>query len=129
MKYYNKIVAVLAIIIGSMSIVTGLRVIGGFFDPGYQYFSTLVSYNVIMGAVSVIAGVYIWQQNRNALIYSGIITGSHIIVLLLLLTIFNDVISDHSIGAMSFRSIAWIIITLVVWKVKTRMQEVESNYK
>ena len=37
MKYLNKIVAAIAIIIGSMAIVTGLRVIGGFFDPGYQY--------------------------------------------------------------------------------------------
>ena len=121
MKYLNKVVAMIAIIIGSMSIVTGLRVIGGFFDPGYQYFLTLVSYNVFMGAVSVIAGIYIWQRNKNALLYSKIITAAHIIVLLLLLTIFNDIISDHSIGAMAFRSIAWVIITLVVWKGKTKI--------
>ena len=127
MKYLNKAVAVIAIIIGSMAVITGLRVIGGFFDPGYQYFLTLVSYNVIMGAVSVIVGIYIWLQNRNALIYSGIITAAHIIVLLLLLTIFSDVISDHSIGAMVFRSVVWIIFTLVVWKGKTKVQEVKSK--
>lgn len=127
MKYLNKSVAVIAIIIGSMSVVTGLRVIGGFFDPGYQYFLTLVSYNVIMGAVSVIAGIYIWQRNKNALLYSKIITAIHFIVLLLLLTIFSDVISDHSIGAMLFRSVVWIIFTLVVWKGKTKVQEVESK--
>ena len=127
MKYLNKAVAVIAIIIGSMAVITGLRVIGGFFDPGYQYFLTLVSYNVIMGAVSVIVGIYIWLQNRNALIYSGIITAAHIIVLLLLLTIFSDVISDHSIGAMVFRSVVWIIFTLVVWKGKTKIQEAESK--
>ena len=127
MKYLNKAVAVIAIIIGSMAVITGLRVIGGFFDPGYQYFLTLVSYNVIMGAVSVIVGIYIWLQNRNALIYSGIITAAHIIVLLLLLTIFSDVISDHSIGAMLFRSVVWIIFTLVVWKGKTKVQEVKSK--
>jgi hypothetical protein len=120
MKYLNKIVAVIAIIIGSMSIVTGLRVIGGFFEPGYQYFLTLVSYNVIMGAVSVIAGIYIWQRNKNSLLYSKIITAAHIIVLVLLLTIFSDVISDHSIGAMIFRSIAWLIFTFILWKAKFR---------
>jgi hypothetical protein len=122
MKYLNKAVAVIAIIIGSMAVITGLRVIGGFFDPGYQYFLTLVSYNVIMGVVSVIVGIYIWLQNRNALIYSGIITAAHIVVLLLLLTIFSDVISDHSIGAMVFRSVAWIVITIIVWKGKSKIQ-------
>lgn len=121
MKYFTKIVAVLAIVIGIMAVVTGLRVIVGFFDPGYQYFLTLVSYNVIMGAVSLIVGIYIWQRNKNALLYSNIITAAHIIVLLLLLTIFNYIISDHSIGAMAFRSIAWVIITLVVWKGKTKI--------
>ena len=120
MKYFNKIVAVLAIVIGIMAVVTGLRVIGGFFDPGYQYFLTLVSYNVIMGAVSVIVGIYVWQRNKNALLYSKFITAAHIIVLLLLLTIFNNVISEHSIGAMTFRSIAWIIFTFILWKAKSR---------
>lgn len=127
MKYINKVVAVIAIIIGSMSVVTGLRVIGGFFDPGYHYFLALVSYNVIMGAVSVIAGIYIWQRNKYALLYSKIITAAHVIVLLLLLTIFSEVISDHSIGAMIFRSVVWIIFTLFVWKGITKAQEVERK--
>jgi hypothetical protein len=127
MRTIIRIVAIFAIAIGIMAVISGLRVIGGFFNPGYQYYLTLVSYNVIMGAVSVIAGIYIWQRNKNALLYSKIITAAHIIVLLLLLTIFNDIISDHSIGAMAFRSIAWIIITLVVWKGKTKVQEVESK--
>lgn len=127
MKNDYKIVSVFVIIIGIMSVITGLRVIGGIFDPGYQYYLTLVSYNVIMGAVSVIAGIYIWQRNKNALLYSKIITAAHVIVLISLLTIFNDVISKHSIGAMTFRSIAWIIITLVVWKGKSKIQVEESN--
>ncbi len=127
MKHDIKIVSAIAIIIGIMSVITGLRVIGGFFDPGYQYYLTLVSYNVIMGAVSVIAGIYIWQRNRNGLIFSKIITAAHITVLLLLLILFNDIISDHSIGAMIFRSIAWLIILLVVWRGKSKIKEVKSN--
>lgn len=125
MKYINKIAAVFAIIIGLMSIITGLRVIGGFFEPGYQYYLTLVSYNVIMGSVSVFTGIYIWLRNRNALLYSVIIMSSHIIVLLFLLTIFRDIISDHSIGAMIFRSFAWIIFTSILWKGKSKLEKVQ----
>ena len=116
MKILNKIVAVLAIIIGFMAVVTGLRVILGYFDPGYTYFITLVSYNVLMGAVSVVAGIYIWQKNSKALYFAYFIAAAHIIVFLLLKTVFKDVISDHSLNAMTFRSVAWIIITLIVWK-------------
>ena len=62
MKIVMKIVAVLATIIGIMAVVTGSRVLTGMFDPGYNYFTELISYNVTMGAVSVIAGIYIWQK-------------------------------------------------------------------
>ena len=115
MKIVIRIIAILAAIIGLMAVITGLRVLGGLFDPGYQYFTTLVTYNVIMGAVSVIAGTLIWQRNSKAILYSGIIAILHILVLLSLITIFNDIISDHSIGAMTFRSIAWIVFTVIVW--------------
>ena len=127
MKIIIRIIAVLAVLIGITAVITGLRVIGGFFDPGYQYYLTLVSYNVIMGAISVMAGIFIWMKNKYALKYSIIIMVSHIIVLLSLVTIFNDIISAHSIGAMTFRSVAWIIFTLIVWKGKSKIQEIENN--
>ena len=120
MKIIIRIIAVLAVLIGITAVITGLRVIGGFFDPGYQYYLTLVSYNVIMGAISVMAGIFIWMKNKYALKYSIIIMVSHIIVLLSLVTIFNDIISAHSIGAMTFRSIAWIIFTTIIWKAEIK---------
>lgn len=120
MKIIIRIIAVLAVLIGITAVITGLRVIGGFFDPGYQYYLTLVSYNVIMGAISVMAGIYIWQQNKYALKYSIVIMISHIIVLLSLVMIFSDIISTHSIGAMTFRSSAWLIFTIIIWKAKSK---------
>lgn len=121
MKILVKITAVIAAIIGIMAVVTGLRVLLGSFDPGYQYFISLVSYNVLLGAVSVYVGILIWQMHKKALFYSIIITGSHIMVLLLLLTIFKDVISTSSIGAMTFRSIVWTVFSLIVWKGNTKV--------
>ncbi len=116
MNIVIKIVAVLATIIGIMAVVTGSRVLVGMFDPGYNYFTELISYNVIMGAVSVIAGIYIWQKNNKAILFALFISVAHIIVLLLLKTVFSDVISDHSVNAMTFRSVAWIAFTVIVWK-------------
>lgn len=116
MKILIKITAAIAAIIGFMAVVTGSRVLLGSFDPGYQYFISLVTYNVLMGAFSIYVGILIWQMHKKALLYSVIISGFHIIVLLLLLTIFRDVISTSSIGAMSFRSIAWSVFSLIIWK-------------
>jgi hypothetical protein len=116
MKIVIKIIAVLAAIMGIMAVITGSRVLLGMFDPGYQYFTSLVSYNVIMGAVSIFAGVFIWQRNNKALLLALFITTAHIIVFLLLKTVFSDVISDHSVNAMTFRSVAWIIFSVVIGK-------------
>ncbi len=122
MNIVIKITAVLAAVIGIMAIITGSRVLFGFFDPGYPYFTALIIYNILMGAVSVFVGVYIWHRHSKALLYSCIVGVLHILVLLSLLTVFGDVISDHSIGAMTFRSAAWIIFSLVVWKGNSRIE-------
>ncbi len=116
MNTITKIIAIIAIIIGLMAVITGSRVLLGVFDPGYKYFLTLVSYNVIMGAVSIVAGILIWKQIDKAFLFSIIITALHVSVLLSLVTIFSNIISSHSISAMIFRSIVWIIISLVIWK-------------
>jgi len=116
MKIVIRIVAVAAAIMGLMAVITGARVLLGFFDPGYQYFIILIVYNITLGAVSVIAGILIWQRNNKALLVTFIITAAHIIVFLLLKTTFSDVISDYSVNAMTFRSIVWIIFTVVIWR-------------
>jgi hypothetical protein len=126
MKIVIKITAVLAIVMGIMPIVTGSRVLFGFFDPGYQYFTILILYNIIMGSASVFVGIYIWRNHRRALFYSILIAGSHTIVLLLLLLVFNNIISDESVVAMTVRSALWIIFTIIVWKGNMKIQQVNS---
>lgn len=127
MKIIIRIIAVLASIIGIMAAITGSRVLLGNFDPGYQYFTILIVYNVTMGVVSVIAGVLIWQRLNNALLLAYFITGAHIIVFILLKTIFSDVISDHSVNAMTFRSVVWIIFTVVIWKGNSVLEKTEME--
>lgn len=118
MRYANKIISIFAIIIGIMAVVTGFGVLGGIYEPGYKYYLPLVSYNVIVGAVSIITGVFIWVQKNKALLYSLLIAGAHFVVLILLLSVFDLVISDQSIGAMTFRFTVWLIISLILWRIK-----------
>jgi len=121
MKIVIKIIAVLASIIGIMAVITGTSVLLGLFDPGYQYFTALIGYNIIMGTVSVITGFFIWQRNSKAFYFVYFIAGAHIIVLLLIITLFSNVISEQSIDAMTFRSIAWIIFSGIIWKDKQQL--------
>ncbi len=122
MKILVKIIAVIAAAIGIMAVFVGSRVLLGLFDPGYQYFTTLVSYNVIMGAVSVFAGILIWTKNSKALLTAYIILGAHFIVLILIMTVFGDVISDHSVSAMTFRVSVWIVLTAALKFVKAKVK-------
>jgi len=120
MKIVTKIIAVLASIIGTMAAITGSRILLGMFNPGYEYFTTLIGYNIIMGLISLFAGVLIWKRNSKALLVASFITVAHIIVFLLLKTIFSDIISDHSVNAMTFRSVAWMIFTVAIWKINSQ---------
>ena len=112
-----RIVAILAFIVGLMTTITGTRALTGSFDPVYTSFSMLISYNVFMGIISVVAAYFIWNKHKIAVGISGLIAGGHIFVLLSLLTVFNDIIAHQSVKAMIFRSVIWIAIFLFVRKV------------
>ena len=126
MKIAIKIIAVLASIIGIMATITGSRVLLGMFNPGYEYFTALIVYNIIMGLVSLFAGVLIWKKNGKAFLVASLITTAHIIVFLLLKTVFSDIISNHSVNAMTFRSVIWIIISIIVWKGNSTFDKTEK---
>lgn len=115
MNILVKIVAVLAVVIGIPTIITGSRVLLGVFDPGYQYFTLLIVYNIILGIISVIIGALIWMKNSKALFYSYIITSTHALVFISLATIFSDIIAIRSVEAMAFRFASWVIISIIVW--------------
>ena len=111
----SKIAAILAIIIGLMTVNTGTRVLIGSFDPGYNTFIELIVYNVLMGILSVFSGWFIWKGNKIALSLSAIITIGHTAVLVSLITLFVDIVALQSIKAMTFRVVVWLIIFTIVY--------------
>jgi len=114
-----RITALVAIIIGLLALITGTRVLLGLFDPGYNTFSLLIIYNVLMGLVSLFAGYHIWKGYTVAQKISAAILTGHIIVLGLLLTQFNDIIAIQSIQVMTFRVVVWSAIFITIYKVFT----------
>ncbi len=123
----TKITATFAALSGLLTIVAGTRAISGSFDPGYATFPTLIIYNLALGAAAIAAGVLIWERHRGALFTSGVIATSHIIVLLLLLTVFRDIIASQSINAMTFRVGLWLIISFLFFKYKSPRQLRRKN--
>jgi hypothetical protein len=116
MKILLRIVAVLAAILGLLPVITGSRVLLGLFDPGYQYFTILVGYNILAGIAAIFAAVLIWKGDSKALIAAYSLLGAHVIVWVLLKTVYSDIISFHSVNAMSFRVVSWIVFSLVLWR-------------
>ena len=58
----DRVAAILAVALGLLSVREGGAVLLGVTVPAYHVLPWLVWYNVVMGAVSVAAGVGIWKQ-------------------------------------------------------------------
>lgn len=117
-----KIAAVIALLIGMMSVLAGTRVLMGISTPDYHVLDWLVVYNVFAGIISIAVSILIWKKYWRAFAASVLIAASHIIVLVLLISAFNEIAATESIKAMIFRSIIWIIIILLSIKPKNQIK-------
>lgn len=113
MKNTHKIAAILALIIGAISVFAGSKVLLGIDTKDYTVLNWLVIYNVIFGLISIIAAYLIWTKHRLAKKAIAFILASHIL-LLLYLNFFNDIVALESINAMTFRIGIWSIIALII---------------
>ncbi|MDT3695879.1 MAG: hypothetical protein ROY99_05755 [Ignavibacterium sp.] len=123
-KNVNIIIAIAAIIFSVFSLIEGSRVLLGLSVPEYVVFTPLLIYNIIMGITGVYVGVQILQQHINALRNSAVISLFHISILITisLLYLFDSVVSIHSVYAMIFRTVFWLIITTTIWAINNYIQ-------
>ena len=105
----TKTASILAFTIGVMSILGGGLALRGW-DPGYSVLPWLPAYNLIMGVLTLIPAVMIWIDHRHAMAAAITMTSIHTTVLLLLMTIFRDLVATESIRAMLFRLVIWMVI-------------------
>ncbi|MCK5633757.1 MAG: hypothetical protein KAI06_01665 [Anaerolineales bacterium] len=112
---FRKIAAALAFIIGAMAIFAGSQVmLGKIMD--YYVIDWLPIYNFVLGLMAAfITAILIWKGSKFALPAAIGTFASHGIVMLILQTVYRDVVASDSIKAMTVRLVVWLIIlTLMI---------------
>lgn len=97
-----------------MSIIAGGMVMRGW-QPGWSVINWLPVYNFVIGLLTLIPTYLLWVNHRYMVSASIVIFSIHTIVLLLLLTAFRNTAAFQSIGAMSFRVAAWVVILALLY--------------
>ena len=115
MKILCKIAAIIAMLIGIMSVISGAMVLLNYNIPNYNVINWLVIYNVILGIISIIAAILIWKNNKSARKIILAILISHLLVFLYLYLV-NQEVALESITAMGFRVSVWTVIFLLTYK-------------
>ena len=106
----SKVAAVLAFIIGAMSVFAGGRVLLGQ-DPGYYVIDWLPIYNFVMGALAMlVVAPLIWRGSRWALLAALATFAAHSLVMVVLRSAYSDVVAPDSLRAMTVRMVAWLLI-------------------
>ncbi|HEX9135972.1 MAG TPA: hypothetical protein VF905_03375 [Nitrospirota bacterium] len=119
MQKKDRVAAILAIMLGLLTIREGGSVLLGVTVPGYPVLPWLVWYNVAVAVFSVAAGVGMWKQLEWSITLSINILALHAIVFagLVGLSYFGQTVARISIFAMMFRTFTWIVIvSLLKWK-------------
>ena len=115
MKILHKIAAILALLIGIMSVISGSMVLLNYNIPNYNVLNWLVVYNVILGGICIVAGILIWKNNKSTRKIILAILISHLLVFLYLYFLSQEVALE-SIKAMGFRVSVWTVIFLLAYK-------------
>lgn len=114
----QRIASLLGIAIGLLSIFAGSKVLLGISVPAYTVLKWLVVYNLILGFVSVVAGIGLWKEHRSGLLSAILIAISHSIILIALSAIYltGGAVAAKSILAMVFRTSVWLLIIMLARK-------------
>ncbi len=112
----HRLVAVLSIVPGLLTIKEGGSVLLGLSIPSYHVLPWLVVYNVVLGFVSLIAGTGIWMQRTWGGILAAFILLCHSLVFLIVffLLLFREPVALISVMAMLVRTALWAIIYLLL---------------
>ena len=115
----HRLAALLAFLLGLLSIKEGGSVLLGLSAKTYTVLPWLVWYNVVIGFVSVIAGIGLWWQRAWGGSFAVTIVSLHGLVLMILVILFSfrEAVAMTSIMAMLFRTLVWVgIVMLTRWR-------------
>ncbi len=111
-----RIAAMLALVVGLLTIVEGGSVLLGLETKPYPVLPWLLWYNVAFGFLSLLAGAGLWTEKGIAAMLARVILFCHATVLLLLLIIslVGATVAAVSMMAMFFRTAIWTAINLLL---------------
>lgn len=112
MKTIKKIGVILALLIGVMSVFAGTKVLIGLDVKEYNVLTGLVIYNIVFGAISMLAAYFLWKETRLSKLMIWFILLAHLTVFIYL-NFFNETAAYESKVAMLFRISMWILIALL----------------
>lgn len=112
----HRVAALLAFVIGLLTVVEGGIVLLGLETKPYPVLPWLLRYNVAMGLVSLAAGHGLWRERGWAEKLSGMILACHGLVFLSLvgMHLLGMTVAVNSIGAMLFRTVIWSGINFMI---------------
>ena len=115
MKIGQRLVAVVAVAFGLLTLVAGGRVLAGS-DPGYIVYRPLLIYNTAMGVAYIAAGVVaLFNLRRGKYVAATIFLLNAIVFgFISYLYLTSDVVAIDSIRAMTLRTGVWLVLLLVL---------------
>ena len=115
MKTTRIIAAILADLVGILSVISGSMVLLGLRSVDYTVLDGLLVYNVALGIISIIVAYQIGKQHKKSKLMITAILLLHLLVLGYLYFI-NESVAIESIMAMTFRVGIWgaiLVLTLI----------------
>lgn len=111
----NKIASVLAFIIGAMAVFAGGQVLlGGI--PDYYVINWLPVYNYTVGILTVfVTAILIWVNSKIAIPVAVTTFGLHAVVMLILQSVYREVVAMDSVVAMTIRLTVWLFILALMF--------------
>ncbi len=112
----HRLAALLALVIGLVTIVEGGVILLGIETKPYPVLPWLLRYNVAMGFVSLAAGYGLWREEGWAGMLSRAVLSCHGLVLLSLagIHLLGMTVAVNSIMAMLFRTVIWTGINFLI---------------
>lgn len=115
-RVMRLLAAAIAGVFGIATLFAGGRVLLGS-DPGYVVYPPLLIFNTIMGVAYLAAGIAIWRSLILGKYAAGAILLLNILVLFGIILVFRSggAVAVDSLGAMTLRTVVWLILFLVAF--------------
>jgi len=127
-SFVRQVAAVVAVLFGIATMISGGRVLTGSVDPGYEVFRPLLVFNTAMGVAYLTAGISIWRGLRRGTSAAATIFALNVVALVAIAFLYmrGAGVAVESLRAMTFRTIVWLGLFAAL-AVSARSRDVQAR--